>query len=80
MQNRRSPLNIELTQLQTKNSLHQVQILVKHEEVRSTQKIDSHPVLIDYGDAQITTEDKIKKTLLLPIHSIPFQARLFHSF
>ena len=53
-----------------------VNYLVKHEEVKSTQIHDSHPILADYGDDQfsIRKNDKGNDIIVKPLDSFSFKA------
>ena len=53
-----------------------VHYLVKHEEVKSTQIHDSHPILADYGDDQfsIRINDKGNDIIVKPLDSFSFKA------
>ena len=64
-----------------------VQYLVTHEEVKSTQIHDSHPILADYGDDQfsIRINDKGNDIIVKPSDSfslkaiVPFQNKYKNS-
>ena len=52
--------------------------LIKHEEVKSTQIHDSHPILANYGDYQfsIRINDKGNDNNVKPLDSFSFEAIL----
>ena len=58
------------------NEIIPVHYLVKHEEVKSTQIHDSHPILADYGDDQfsIRINDKGNDIIVKPLDSFSFKA------
>ena len=80
MKHRTLPPHIEITALQTNNSLIQVRYLVNREEVLRTQKMAHIYLSLITVMTKSHLEFKIKETLLFALHSILFRLNLFHPF
>ena len=76
IQHKTLPPHVEFMPLKPNNTLDQIHNLVKHEDVLPTQKTDSHPILVGYGDDQFTLRIQHKGNTVIysPLDSFPFQS------
>ena len=76
LQHKTLPPHNEIIQLKPNFSFKQFHYLVKHEDALPTQKIDSHPILVDYGDDQFTLGklDKCNTVTCTPLDSFSFNS------
>ena len=77
-QHKKLPPHIDFMQLKLNNTLKQIHNSVKHEDVLSTQKNDSHPMLVDYCDQfTLRNQDKGKTVTDAPPDFFSFQSVSF---
>ena len=77
LQHRTLPIRINFIRLKPpNNSLKQIHYLLKHGDVVPTQKKDSHPILVDYGEDQFTLRvlDKGNTVRYTPLDSFSFNS------
>ena len=54
LQHKTLPTHIQYARLTPNNTLTEIHCLVQHEKILPTRKIDSHPILANYGSQKCT--------------------------
>ena len=76
LQHKTIPPHIDFLQLKNNNILKPIHYLVKHEDVLPIQNNDSHLILADYGDDQLTLRIQDKGNIVknTPLDCFSFQS------